>query len=648
MKKLFFALALGLAVAVSCTPEYDDSALKDRMDQIEEDAAEINSALAALMERIEAAEKAIAAVNAAAAAEDYVVSVLPSEDGKGVVVTFRTADPVFIPLDLDAEEIDEVVIASVEVAEDKETATFTYTDGTEVVLPLYQEKEFALVLETTEFTVVAGATTKVPYTVTGATEETVVDVLATSAGYVAVVTKTDIEVTVPSPFVKGDVLVWADNGAGKTSIKKLTFFEKSISVEEVAMVPAAGGNVEIKGVSNVEVSAEVVEGADWLTAAPAAKAEFSFTFVAAANEGAARTAEVALKAGDEVLYTVTVAQAAKSVVEHVWTINVPFAGGVNRNMATDGEYLYVAQAGAAAIKAISLADTETVVDLNVEGVEGGLLAMSCVRVLENNDPAVNNGKPVVLATNLSSEGANLTFYLWKDGIDKAPSKQTIGTGSRRLGDKFTVRGTYQSGALWFWDFTRADDAMVRFDINNGVFGVTWDNGATYYASGRWAIPLPDVANSTGEVYAHPDATFTDGLVSDLLVTTNISDGYFKYNGAANNIYELVAWTEDKDPELDHAFGFNFFEYNGKNYIAYIKLINERKNATINIIEDVNGAADFKGTLEAKQGLATIQLLEKDGTAAQNGVGDCVVFEKDGVTYVAGMLNNNVISLYKFI
>ena len=179
MKKLFFALMLGLAVAVGCTQEFDDSALNDRMDKIEQDAAALDAALSSLMERVAAAEKAVQAVQAAVAAEDYVVSVTVSEDGKGVVVTFRNADPVFIPLDLDAETIDEVVIADVTV--EGETATFTYTDGTTVELPLYHEKAFALSLEVSNVTVSAGDVVKVAYAVTGATEETVVDVLAVSA-----------------------------------------------------------------------------------------------------------------------------------------------------------------------------------------------------------------------------------------------------------------------------------------------------------------------------------------------------------------------------------------------------------------------------------------------------------------------------------
>ena len=716
MKKIIFALMLGLAAVACTTAEYDDTAIKEqiadldgRLDKVEEDLATLQLNVDAMKTLAQALKDG-----------KYIVSYVALENNAGYTLTFSDNTTITVTNGVDGVKGDKGdkgdqglagVTPTVTVKENAEgvlcwyindvegkpvyaeTPKFTSADGVLYVtypgeepqaigaltgvsifktvevlentvkftfvgengeagdsfeLPLAEK--FELVIDT-KVALVAGATSvELPYEVKGG--EAVVDVLAFSCEAVV-----EAEVIKVSNIAAGaQILVFADNGEGKSSIKKITFFaeEEEYSVEAVdEVIPAEGGQVTVKGVSNVAFDVVIPAEATWLTQV-VAKSAFELTFAAEANETTeVREAEVAfVRAGtEEVLMTVTIAQAATEVpegltAEKVWSINVPFAGGVNRNMATDGEYIYVAQAGTPAIKAIEIANTANVKDVNVTGVEGGLLAMSCVRVLPNNDPNVNGGKPVVMATNLSSNGANLSFYVWSNGIDNAPTKQTIGTGARRLGDKFTVRGSYQSGALWFWDFTRADDAMVRFDINNGVFGVTWDSGVTYYATGRWAIPLPEVANSTGEVTAHPDATFANGLVSDLVATTNISDGYFKYNGAAANTYELVAWTEGKDPELDHAWGFNFFEFNGKDYIAYIRLINNRTNATINIIEDINGAADFKGTLEAKEGLLSIQLLDANGAAAQNGVGDCVVFAKDGKTYVAGMLNNNVISLYE--
>lgn len=646
MKKVFFALMLGLAaLAVSCTPEYDDTDLKNRMDQIEQDVDNFDAALESLLGRIAAAEKAVEDLQKALADADYVVSVVASEDGKGVVVTFKKADPIFIPLDLDAEEVDGVVIADVKV--EGETATFTFTDGSTVEMPLYHEKAFSLNLDATKITVTAGATVKVGYTVTEATEETVVDVLATTAGYVAKVTETEIEITIPDPFVNGEVLVWADNGAGKSSIRKIGFEESSITVEEVAEVPAEGGEVVIKGVSNVEVAAEVVEGADWLTAAPAGKAEFSFSFTAAANEGAARTAKVALKNGETVVYTVTVAQAAASMIEHVWTINVPFGGGADRNMTMDGEWIYVSKSSAteAVIKAISIADNSITKNVNCEGVAGGTHIMSCVGMLPNNDPNINGGNPILIASNLT--GSPLKIYVWVNGIDEKPNVVSLDAGTRRLGDKFTIRGSYQKGELWFWDFTRLNNAMCFVAINNGAFG-----NSGQWLSGRYDIPLTGVDSSTGAVYAHPEAQLNTGLegvkvVDALFVSTNIADGFFTHANNGTSAYVLSEWTEEKDPKLDHAWGFNFFEHRGKDYIAYVQLINDRTNATLNIIEDINGAADFKGTLEAKEGLVSIQLLEQNGAEAANGHGACAYAEAaDGTKYIAAMLSNNIISLYK--
>lgn len=648
MKKLFFALMLGLAVAASCTPEYDDTAINDRMDKIEQETENLDAALNALMERIAAAEKAIDAINKAAADEDYVVSVVASEDGKGVIVSFRNAEAVFIPLDLDASMVDGVVISDVKVSE--ETATFTYTDGTEVVLPLYKEKAFALVLETAEFTVNAGETVKVAYTVEGATENTIVDVLATSAGYVAKVTETHVEITVPSPFVDGDVLVWADNGAGKTSIKKVSFEENAISVESVAEVAAEGGEVVIKGVSNVEVTAEVVEGADWLTAVPATKAEFAFKFNAAANEGEARTAKVAIKtAAGVLLQEVTVAQAAGILpfATLVWDAAVPFGGGQDRNMTMDSEYVYVAQAagGNGAIKAISIADPTQVKDVKVTtytpaGLDNGTHAISCVRMLPNTDASVNGGKPVLVASNLTTgDGTEkLIVYVWSNGIDADPDYFVIDSGARRLGDKFTVKGTYQAGELHFFDFNDGN-TVIRVNMKDGVAGL-WGTPELAYATGRFAIPVAGVSN-IGECTIHPDATFDgDGNPSAALLTTNAVNGFFTQE--AGNAYAASAW--GTDPKLTQTYGYNFFEHNGKDYIAYVKVAGDRASAALNVIEDVNGAADFKGTLEAQTGLFTAPV---NGTGnAGHGLGDCATAVVDGVRYIAVMGQNIGISLYK--
>lgn len=657
MKKLFFALMLGLA-ALACTPEYDDTALKDRMDQIEQDADEINAALAALMERIAAAEKAIEAVNAAAAAEDYVVSVLPSEDGKGVIVTFRSADPVFIPLDLDAEEIDEVVIASVEVAENKETATFTYTDGTTVVLPLYQEKEFALVLDATHVVVNAGETVKIPYTVTGANETTVVDVLATSAGYLASVTATDVVVSIPEPFVAGEVLVWADNAAGKASIRKITFEENAIQVDPVTEVPAAGGDFEIKGVSNVDVVAEVVEGNDWLSVAPAAKADFApFTlkFVATENTGwYGRTATVEIKTtAGTLLYTQKVAQASAHVARiyarystedgKPWCSFLPgldktsLAEG-NRSMASDGKYIYLNNSIATpTIYAVEIAsllkgdETPVYKALSTANISGGTHGVSTLEVLPNE-----GGDPVLIATNLAvDDSENFNIYAYSSGIDADPVLfhafrwDGIANTSdwRRYGDRISVSGTWQKGSIW-----------AASHSGTKVMGFHIENGATDAAHREYCW-FDTFSGGLAEATMYP------GETKEAILTTATSAGFWTPDpdGGKHAGGNWPKWNAGNAvADLNGAFSFQFFTLGEKKYIAYVQL-SDNTHCDLKIVEDLG---TFETSL-AGEPVFTAPLYQGDkaSCAASNTYGDCSVVEIDGKLHIVAMMQGGGLSIF---
>ena len=76
----------------------------------------------------------------------------------------------------------------------------------------------------------------------------------------------------------------------------------------------------------------------------------------------------------------------------------------------------------------------------------------------------------------------------------------------------------------------------------------------------------------------------------------------------------------------------------------MKVAGDRNSATLNIIEDVNGAADFKGTLEAQTGLFSAP-VNGSGNAG-HGLGDCATAVVDGTRYIAVMAQNIGISLYK--
>ena len=313
----------------------------------------------------------------------------------------------------------------------------------------------------------------------------------------------------------------------------------------------------------------------------------------------------------------------------------------------DSEYVYVAQAagGKGAIKAISIENPNIVKDVKVTtytpiGLDNGTHAVSCVRMLPNTDPAVNGGKDVLVASNLTTgDGTEkLIVYVWSNGIDADPDYFVIDSGIRRLGDKFTVKGTYQSGELHFFDF-KDGNTVIRVNMKDGVAGL-WGTPELAYATGRFAMPVAGASN-IGECTIHPDATFDgDGNPTAALLTTNAVNGFFTQK--ERNAYELAAW--GTDPELTQTYGYNFFEHNGKDYIAYVKVAGDRNSTALNVIEDINGAADFKGTLEAQTGLFTAPV---NGTGnAGHGIGDCATAVVDGVRYIAVMGQNIGISLYK--
>lgn len=716
MKKSLFALMLGLAV-VACQPaEYDHSGLENdikdlagRVDALEEDVATLRLNVDAMTTLANALKNGLYITAVTEVTDGYTITfsdgssitILNGEDGAqgekgdqgdkgdkgdtgaaGTTPTVEVKDvdgelywfingekicpvyeatPVFSSIDgklyvqypgsEELVEIGELVGKSLfdNVIVGENSVEFVLISGGSFEVPLAEP--FALEINTTVGLENGQTEVEIPYTVTGATEATVVDVIA--FGCEAVVEEGVIKV---SAITEGaQLLVFADNGEGKASIKKIVFDAEKYSVEEVdEVIPVEGGQIVVKGISNVPFEVVIPAEATWLTLVETKAASFELTFAAEANTAEEpREAKVALvRAGTETeLLSFTIAQEAaviaKEFATRVWDTTVPFGGGKDRNMTMDGEYVYVAEAagGNGVIKAISIADPAVIKDVKVTtytpaGLDNGTHAVTCVRMLPNTDASVNNGKPVLVASNLTiGDGTEkLIVYVWSNGIEADPNYFVIDSGVRRLGDKFTVKGTYQSGELHFFDFNDGN-TVIRVNMKDGVAGL-WGTPELAYATGRYAIPVGGASN-IGECTIHPDATFdVEGNPSALLLTTNAVNGFFTQN--AGNAYVASAW--GTDPKLTQTFGYNFFEHNGKDYIAYVKVAGDRASASLNIIEDVNGAADLKGTLEAQAGLYTAPV---NGTGnAGHGLGDCATAVVDGVRYIAVMGQNIGISLFK--
>lgn len=718
---------MGLAIC-ACTPEaYDDTAIKEQIDNLDDRLTKVEEDLATLELNVAAMKTLAEALKTG----KYIESVTSLEDGTGYTITFSDETTIVIKngekgdkgetgdkgdkgdtgaagtdgIDgvtptVAVKEVDGVlywfingtqgpavyeeaptfksedgklyviypdgtrefigaltgvsIFDDVHVNKTEGTVTFILLgegeeEGDSFVLPLAEP--FALELDTTVPLVNNATAVDIPYTVKGSGEATVVDVLA--FGCKATVEKTVIKVT--EITAGAQLLVFADNGEGKTSIKKVVFEaeSESFTVESVDYsIPAEGGEVTVKGVSNIDFEVVIPEEATWLTQVPV-KSAFTLTFAAAENKTAEpRTAEVDfVHAGTkEVLKTVVFSQAAAEVMEpavfaeRVWGLysswDVKLGLTDCRNITMDDQYIYVPQnaAGTPVIKAVSISDPSVVKDVNVTGVgtEGETHAMSCVRML----PTANGD--VLMACNLTEGGDNFTFYIWHNGIDNEPGRYVVSPSGRRLGDKFIITGTWEAGEVYCKDYNTSN--IVRYTLGSGDVG-SWRGPVASYASGRYDYTsVVEDKNCIGSAYVYPGTENAGtGVVSSYLLTST-SNGYF--------LNDTGAWT-GTDLGLAMTHGYNFFTVGDKKYIAYVAVDEDTLGGCVKVVADPAGTPE--GVLEALQNQevlfeAPIQhATDSDvdsSVAASHSTGDCIVREINGEVYMAAMIQHVGLSLFK--
>ena len=173
------------------------------------------------------------------------------------------------------------IFSDVKVDENAGTVTFTLTeDGSKIVLPL--SGVFELVIEAEKVVRIGENSAAIPYMVKGADENTVVRVF-TAGRCNAEVRKDTILVT----NVTGDreILVYADNCKGKTSIKQVKLTRERFSIYGGdSWISYEGGRVNINGISNIDFEVRIPEKVDWITQVETKAEEFFLTFDVAKNE----------------------------------------------------------------------------------------------------------------------------------------------------------------------------------------------------------------------------------------------------------------------------------------------------------------------------------------------------------------------------
>lgn len=718
---------MGLAIC-ACTPEaYDDTAIKEQIDNLDDRLTKVEEDLATLELNVAAMKTLAEALKTG----KYIESVTPLEDGTGYTITFSDETTIVIKngekgdkgetgdkgdkgdtgaagVDgktptVAVKEVDGVlywfingeqgpavyeeapvftsvdgnlyvtypggepqfvgaltgvsIFKSVVVNEEEGTVTFTFVGengeaGDSFDLPLAEK--FALEIAASVGLAKEQTSVEIPYTVKGANATTTVDVLAVACEAVV-----EAEVIKVSNIAAGaQMLVFADNGEGKTSIRKVVFSAENYSVEDVDyVIPGDGGQVVVKGVSNVPFEVVIPAEAAWLTQV-VTKSAFELTFAAEKNEGEERSAKVDFvrQGTEEVLMTVTITQpgVAKSLFTRVWGYySVPesnwFDGvadnlkgswyGGDTNLAMDDEYIYIPfGTGTPGIYKINI-KTQEISTLPVDGISGGTYPTSCVRIVKNTDSSVNNGKDVLLVGNLALANEPLNFYAYVNGIDNAPVKVYSLNSARRFGDKFSVSGTWQSGIIWLRS-NQDSPLEAVIPINNGALQ-TWID--------PYRITNED-DECISEISWYP---VSDNTKQDYCLMSTTSDiGVHLMKGCS---VAGAATEEAVFPELAKTFGYKFFEFGGKKYIAWTSLKYGNSKPRLQVIEgDGSTMESLKDALTnySERLVAEFALSNADndfdfaGNPAAKTLCDCDVRVTEDAVYIAALGENCGLSLIK--
>ena len=246
----------------------------------------------------------------------------------------------------------------------------------------------------------------------------------------------------------------------------------------------------------------------------------------------------------------------KYSTESLWTAGYDLPSGADRNLATDGEWVYLPYAvggTTAKITAISVNDPAVTKQVNTTGFVSATITSACVRVIDKG-----NGEQMLIA---SGAGENtFPFYAWENGIDNPPTVFTLQCTWRRGGDRFEYHGTWADGILYVHAYQGR--FTTRYKVTDGVF-VKTDDGM-FNGTDRALVNLEAGDTGFGGFYAYPgqdQMVFTTSDVSAFITMK----GTYVDPGDGQKAWETA---REAFPDADRTWGYRVFSLGGEKYIAY--------------------------------------------------------------------------------
>lgn len=208
--------------------------------------------------------------------------------------------------------------------------------------------------------------------------------------------------------------------------------------------------------------------------------------------------------------------------------------------AVNNRVFVVSRNGGTFVKVLNAANGTDIGDLNTTGITGGTFALNDIGVTED-------GK--ILACNMVAPG-DFKVYMW-DNEASAPVVALTYTSANRLGDKFTVVGSYVAGTaeIWAASATTGQHLVYKWTMSSGTFNpvpqvITCSDALTTGISSAAVGPLPNgdfYWNANGQNARKYQANGTlIGIIPGTLVATG--SNAIRYLGVVDSSEYVATFT----------------------------------------------------------------------------------------------------------
>lgn len=189
------------------------------------------------------------------------------------------------------------------VTEDTNNVYFQLTNNTQIIIPKGENSKFAITFDNTDIAILnAGGTTTVSYTITNATDATIVKTISQD-GWKATVQPIStsagtITITAPDPITESEILVFANDGSYRTAMASLNCTKGQILIADNSFnVDVNGGIQDVHILTNINYTIDIPNDAkSWISVIETrAMREETISFQIEPNEGTPRFATIVLR-----------------------------------------------------------------------------------------------------------------------------------------------------------------------------------------------------------------------------------------------------------------------------------------------------------------------------------------------------------------